>query len=99
MFTPPPSPRDRPALDRLTWTRVLVSYAVIAAIPFALWVVSRPMAGAVALASLAGLVVGARRVHALHQCFRDCRGFAFDLAGRVRVTITPPADDAACPHC
>lgn len=68
---------------------------MIAAIPASLWIVSRPLAGTAVLAAVAGLVVGARRTYRLARCFRDCQGFAFDVAGRARITVArTPTDDA-----
>lgn len=91
----PPDPRYAPSNEPLTWERVLVSYAMMAAIPLLLWVVSRPLAGTVVLASAGGLLVGARRASRLVRCFHRCRGFAFDLGERVRITVAPvPCDDS-----
>lgn len=68
---------------------------MLAAIPTLLWVVSRPLAGTAALVAVAGLVVGVRRAYRLARCFRDCQGFAFDVAGRARITVArTPTDDA-----
>lgn len=90
---PPPDPRGRPVHKHPTWRSVLVSYALVAAIPLLLWVVSRPLAGTAAIAAVVGLSIGARRAYRLIRCVRDCQGLAFDLVGRVRITITrPPAD-------
>jgi hypothetical protein len=64
-----------------------VSYALAAAIPLSLWAISRPLPGAVAVAAVGGLFVAARRVRRLVRCLRDCRGFAVDLFGSVRITV------------
>lgn len=95
---PPTDLRHRPGPDRPTWRDILASYALAAAIPLSLWIVSRPLAGAVVLAAVAGLVVAARRAPGVTRCLRDCRGIAFDLGDAVRITVTwDPADDAnAC---
>jgi xanthosine utilization system XapX-like protein len=64
-----------------------VSYALAAAIPLSLWAISRPLPGAVAVVAVGGLFVAARRVRRLVRCLRDCRGFAVDLFGSVRITV------------
>lgn len=92
----PPDPRYVPPRDRPTWTHILASYAMAAAIPLLLWVASQPLAGTAALASAAGLVVVARRARELIRCFHECRGFAFDLGENVRITVSQIADDDPC---
>lgn len=94
MFRPPLDPRDRPLVEQPTWRSVLVSYAVVAAIPLLLWVVSRPLAGTVTLGAVAGLIVGGRRAYGLTRCFYDCQGFTFDLVGKAQITVARiPADE------
>lgn len=95
MHGPPLDPRYRPPTEQLTWKKVLASYATMAAIPVALWVVSRPLAGTAALAAVVGLVVVGRRAYRLARCFHDCRGFTIDLGGKARVTVAQiPTDEA-----
>ena len=95
MFRPLFDPRDRLLIDQPTWRSVLVSYALVAAIPVLLWIVSRPLAGTVILASIAVLFVGGRRVYRLIRCFYDCQGFTFDLVGKAQITVTQiPTDEA-----
>lgn len=93
MSSPPPDPRASPVPDEPTWRAILVSYAVMVAIPLALWAVSQPVAGTVALAGLAGLFVGARRAHGLVRCLSDCGGFAVDLGDAIRVTVVQSSAD------
>lgn len=91
----PPSPhRPRPPLEPLTWQTVLVSYALLAVIPFALWAAHRPVAASSVLVAAGGLVVGLRQAHRLVRCVHECQCIAFDLAGTVRIVITDvPTDD------
>lgn len=92
---PPLAPRTRLAPAEPSWRAILASYATIVAIPVLLWVTSRPLAGGVALAVAAGLLVGAGRARRLARCVRRCRGIAFDLVGDVRITVTwAPAHDS-----
>jgi hypothetical protein len=94
MIRPPLDPRDRPLVDRPTWQSVVASYALVAAIPFLLWLVSSPVAGTVTLAAIAGLFVGGRRAHRLVRCFYDCQQFTVDLLGRARITVAQtPANE------
>ncbi|WP_435180092.1 hypothetical protein [Halorussus sp. AFM4] len=94
MYRPPLDPRDSPLVDQPTWRSVAASYLLAAAIPIVLWIATRPIAGLVTVAAVAGLIVGARRAYRLRRCFRDCRGFAFDLGGRARITVSRiPADE------
>lgn len=88
MYGPPSDPRDRSPFDRLSWRSVLAAYAIGAAVPPMLWVVSHPAAGVVVLTVVVVLIVGARRAVRVARCFYDCRGFTFDLGGRVRITVT-----------
>ncbi|WP_137285969.1 hypothetical protein [Halorussus salinisoli] len=73
-----------------------MSYVLVTAIPLLLWFVSQPLVGTVALASIAGLFVGGRRVYRLTRCFYDCQGFTFDLGGTAQITVTQiPTDEAS----
>jgi hypothetical protein len=78
---------DRSTYYRITWRGVLVSYAMAAAIPVLLWAGSDPAAAALALAGAAGAFVAARYARRVARCVDQCRGVAFDLPGRVRVTV------------
>lgn len=91
MILPPIDPRYRPAPTEPTWQNILVSYAMIAAVPALLWVVSQPPTRIVGVAAVVGLFVVARRLHRLIRCFYDCQGLAFDLGRSVRITITQPS--------
>ena len=79
-----------------TWSGIVAAYASVAAVPLLLWVATRPVVGATALAAAGGLVVGARRLLRLRRCLNECGGFVFDLAGDVRVRVTREAGDPAC---
>ncbi|WP_227373662.1 hypothetical protein [Haladaptatus halobius] len=87
MFRPPLDPGDRPLIDQPTWRSIIVSYALMAAIPLLLWIVSQPLAGTVTLAGIAGLLVGGRRVYRLIRCFYDCQRFTFNLGGKAQITV------------
>lgn len=96
MYRPPSDPRNRIAQKNPTWRNIIVSYLMVIAIPLALWAFSQPVAGAVVIAALVGLFSGARRAYTLARCFEHCQGFAFDLAGKARITVRQiPADDSA----
>jgi len=88
MFRPPLDPRDRPLTDEPTRRNVVVSYALVAAVPLLLWAVSYPLASVVAFGTIAGLFTGGRRAYRLIRCFHDCQRFAFDLGGTARITVT-----------
>lgn len=99
MIPPSTDPRYRAEPVESTWRGVLVSYALVAAIPAVLWVAAHPSTRLVAVAALAGLYVGANRVHGVYRCLRDCRALAFDCWGAIRITVTRPPDldaDACC---
>lgn len=87
-------PRERTAYGRLTWTGVLASYALAAAIPVLFWAASDPVAAGVVIAASAFVAVTARRARRLARCVRACEGLAFDLPGTVSVTVdwTPTTD-------
>lgn len=95
MIAPPLDPRDRPHIEQPTWRSILVSYALVAAFPLLLWGISQPLAGAVTLATLAGLFVGGRGVYKLTRCFYVCQEFTVDLGRTARITVAQiPTDEA-----
>ncbi|MFC4450136.1 hypothetical protein [Halorussus aquaticus] len=96
MYRPPSDSRESAIVEEYTWSDILLSYAVVAAIPAALWFVSQPLTGTVLLAVVAGLVVAARRAYELVRCFYDCPGMAFDLGGKARITVTQIPTDDSC---
>lgn len=96
MYQPPSESRDSPLVDQPTWRSVLAAYAVMAAVPLSLFAVSNPLAGTAVFASLGALAVGARRTATLVECFHECQGFAFDVAGRVRITVAQPSSGDRC---
>lgn len=83
----PPDPRYRPPPEEPTWGSILTGFAMVAAIPLFLWVATNPLAG-VLLATLAGLVVGARRAVHLARCAPACRQLTVDLGRTVQVIVT-----------
>ena len=89
---PPEGPLPRPPNER----GLLVGYAMVAAIPLSLWAASSPLAGAVVLGALYGLVVAGRRASRLVRCFHDCGGFHVDLGGRLRIAVCDPSVETAC---
>ena len=92
----PPGSRYRTVSKDPTWRSILAAYAVVAAVPVLFWAVSNPLSAVAALALVAGLRVGARRVADLVRCLRDCGGFAVDLGESVRVTVTRPPANECC---
>lgn len=97
MYQPPFDPRPSSAADAPTWRAILVRYAVVAAIPMLLWIISQPVTGILTLAAVAGMGIGARRGYGLVRCFYDCQAMVFDLGGTVRITIRQAPTDACCP--
>lgn len=96
MYVPPIDPRDDPLTDRPASRGILVIYAALFAFPVLLWIVSQPLVGGVVLVTVVGSAIGVRRAARLARCFYDCGGVAFDLAGRVRVSLTRPEPDCVC---
>jgi len=82
-----PDPHKRTTYGRLTWTDILLSYAMAAALPVLLWSASDPVTAGVLTLSAAFVVVTARRTRELARCLRECRSVAFDLPGTVSVTV------------
>ena len=92
---PPNGPRIRPITEP-TWQRIAADYAMVAAIPLLLWVVSHPVAGAATLTISAALVVAGRRAYALTRCLRECRQVTFQPGGRTRITVARGGSDEVC---
>lgn len=92
MNRPPLDTRDRPERKSPTWGGVVVSYALVAAIPMLLWVVSSPVAGVAALAGAGALLVAGRHSYRLLRCYRECEAMTVALLGRARITITQMED-------
>ncbi len=90
MNSPPPDPRYHLAPDEPTLQSILAAYAVVAAFPLLLWVISNPLAGAVTVLTTVTLITGARRAVVLVRCFYECQGFTVDLGGKVRITVAQP---------
>ena len=88
-------PRQYPPTEEPTWKGILISYAMIVAVPFILWVVSQPLVGTAVLAGIVSLAIGLRRGYRLAHCFSHCERIVIDLGEAARITIThPPIDDA-----
>ncbi|MFC4408139.1 hypothetical protein [Haloarchaeobius iranensis] len=97
MPRPPLDPRTRQFADDLTWRRIVTSYLLVAAVPFALWAVHSPLAAATTLVAGGTLGTGARHAYRLARCVQRCKRLTFDLFGTARITVRrPPADDACC---
>lgn len=95
MQPPRRDPRRRPAHDHLSWDHVLVSYAMVAAIPALLWLASNPLAGGATALAVAGVAVGARRAATLVRYCEECRRLAVDVGDTATITVTRrPVDDA-----
>lgn len=95
MLIPPLDPGDVPIVEQPSWRSLLVSYALVAAVPLLLWVVAHPVGGIVAAAGIAGLFVGGRRAYRLVHCFAECGGFSFQLGSIARITVSQLASDEA----
>lgn len=91
MFSLPPDRLYHPSITDATPQSILVSYALIGLIPLVLRGISSPIAGTILLAVLLSIGLGVRRVTQLVRCLENCGGFAFDLGGRVHVTVTQQA--------
>lgn len=85
--SPPHDPRRRFPPDRLTWRDVLGAYAAIASVPLALWGVANPLTGALALATVAGLLVVGPSAVRLARCVVECERLTFEVGRTVRVTV------------
>jgi len=92
VYAPPSDPRD-PNVSTPRGLRALVgAFLLVAVVPAALFVASRPLVGVVGLAALLVLFTGARRAAAsLGRLGRD-RPLQFDLPGGVRLRVVrhPP---------
>lgn len=93
-------PRDSADRRNPSWRSILLSFGLLAVIPLALWVLPAPLTRVtllgVAVGSIAGLVVGVRRAHALIRCFQDCRAMVFDVGDTVQITVSR---SRACETC
>jgi hypothetical protein len=96
MHRPPPDPRHRTEPVRPSWRNILVSYATIAVLFLAFVSVSYPLLAVASIVALVGSAVVARRVAGLARCVRDCGGVSYDLAGRVRISVSRPRTDCPC---
>lgn len=95
MYRPPRALRDSTVADRTSRGGLPAGYALMAAFPLLLLVIAHPVAGSLLFAALLGTVLAARRVRRLVRCLYECGGFAFDLGGRVRITVARPHCDGA----
>lgn len=94
MFRPPHDPHDPPRITNPTWWSILVSYALVAAIPLLLWAITNPLAGTVSLVGVAGLIIGGRHAYRLRRCFYQCQELTFRLGETAQITVTQlPTDD------
>lgn len=95
MIQPQHDPRDRPLIEQPTWRSILVSYALVAAVPLLLWAISNLLAGTVTLVGVTALVIGGRHAYKLRRCFYRCQKLTFQLGEIAQITITQlPTDDA-----
>lgn len=98
MYQPPLDPRDSSAATAPSWRAIFARYAILAAVPIALWAISQPMVAVLTLGAIAGLSFATRRSYRLARCFYDCEAMTFDLGGTARITIKQtPTDDLCCP--
>ncbi|WP_158059261.1 hypothetical protein [Halorussus halophilus] len=94
MSKPPIGPRSYPKYDDPTWQNILVTYALVGAIPIALWIFSQPITGIVVLTTSIALFFSARGAHRLTRCYYECQQLAFEIAGKTRITVTQlPSND------
>lgn len=91
MIQPSFDHRSRPASREPTWQQILVSYAMLAAIPAVLWIAAQPSTRILAVVAAVGVYVTTRRLHRLLRCFYDCKAMTFDIGESVRITIRQPS--------
>lgn len=96
MTRPSRDPRQYRTPTEPTWSGIIVSTAVMLAIPLLLWIVSHPLAGAAVLTAGAGVVRGGSHAVRLRRCLHECGAFAFDLTDDVRVCVTREGTTSAC---
>lgn len=82
MVSPPLDPRHRSATIQHGPQSLLVSYAMVIAVPLLLWVVANPLPRTVFLAVFASVSIGGFRAYRMIRCFYNCGGFVLDLGGR-----------------
>lgn len=93
MFRPPQSPHGTPRTGPLSTGSLLASYALLAAFPVLLWMLSNPIAGGAVLVATVSVALVARELLRLRRCFSRCGGFSLDLGKQVRVTIAQQSID------
>lgn len=96
MRDPNRDPRRRSVPDQPTWDTVLLSYAMVAAIPVVLWIAANPVIGLVAVGAIASLGFGARKAAGLVRCFYECRRLAFDVGDVARITVCRRPAEEPC---
>lgn len=96
MSRPPRDPRQYRTTTEPTWEGIIITTAVVLAVPLAFWLASHPFAGGAVLAAGAGVVLGGRRALRLRRCLEECGGFAVDLGGDVRVRVSRTETSTAC---
>lgn len=87
MIRPPIDLRYRSTSRQHGQQSLLVSYAMVLAVPLLLWVIADPLPRTVFLTAFASLVIGTRRAYRLLRCFHDCGGFVLDLGDTARITV------------
>lgn len=94
MIRPPHDPHDLPRTTNPTWRSILVSYALVAAIPLLLWAISNPFAATVSLVGVAGLLIGGHHAYKLRRCFYQCQELRFRLGETAQITVAQlPTDE------
>lgn len=97
MYAPPPDPRDPNASTPIDLRSLVAAFLLVAVVPAALFVASRPLLGAVGVAALLVLFTGARRVTTALRRLGE-RPVQVDLPGGVRLRVVRrptelPAED------
>lgn len=92
MNRPPADRRPRAGFDEPTWSRIVVSYVTMIAIPAVLWLVSNPLLGLFGAATLVATAFALRRTLGVVRCVRHCQEIVVDLGGRTRITVTRVPD-------
>jgi hypothetical protein len=87
MYDPNADPTDRRTNRSLSWTNVLLTYALAAAIPVLLWAVSSPGAAVLTVTVVAAASFAVRYTRRLARCVDKCRGVSFTVPRTARVSV------------
>lgn len=79
MYDPRADPTDRRTNRSLTWTNVLLTYALAAAVPVLLWAVSDPGAAVLTATVATTAFVATRYTRKLARCIDQCRSITVNV--------------------